>query len=73
MSILFGAQVNEIAAVGVGVCAATGVATKRSEHIYSAHRKMERFSGDMISPNKEAQLRHTHNHLGRMNRKSALD
>jgi hypothetical protein len=30
---LFGAQVNEIAAVGVGVCAATGVATKRIEHI----------------------------------------
>jgi hypothetical protein len=33
MSMLFGAQVNEIAAVGVGVCAATGVATKRIEHI----------------------------------------
>jgi hypothetical protein len=33
---------------------------------------MERFSGDTLTPNKEGQLRHTHNHLGRMNRKSAL-
>tara|TARA_Y100001933_G_scaffold243574_1_gene272382 strand:+ start:75 stop:320 length:246 start_codon:yes stop_codon:yes gene_type:complete len=47
---LDGAQVTEIAAVGVGFCAAAGAATASIENIYKAKRNEARFTVDTNSP-----------------------
>tara|TARA_B100001248_G_scaffold46481_1_gene29606 strand:+ start:742 stop:1122 length:381 start_codon:yes stop_codon:yes gene_type:complete len=46
-----GAQVTEIAAVGVGFCAAAGAATASIENIYKVKRNEARFTVDTVSPN----------------------
>lgn len=45
-----GAQVTEIAAVGVGFCAAAGAATASMENIYNVKRNEARFTVDIESP-----------------------
>ena len=45
-----GAQVTEIAAVGVGFCAAAGAATASIENIYKTKRNEARFTVDTVSP-----------------------